>query len=592
MLGPLASIAGYVAPAIAAHQQEALRLTAALAVPEAPQLLRSLGMSALTAEDFPATLRIGAQLQAAGERLGEEVLVVEGAYLLGMAAFWRTDFAAARTHLETAVARYRPADGRSTSSATARTRRWRASAGWATRCGSSASPTRRGRRATPPWPGPTDRAAVQHRHRAAVRPDAGPRHGRRARPARARRAAGGVGPKPPPIQLSADALVGYLAVLDGGHGRARRDRRGHPRGGSGARPPARPRSWPASGSPQPSRPGTRPGGGGGRVARDGGAAAVWAPEARRIPAAFPNGPTLRNAPGTPHGAGWRHANTLVVGATGTVGHHLVPQLVHHGLPGTGARPQPSRRPARRPTGRGRQPRRPRLAASRRLDGVDAVYLACGNRPAQAASESHRDRRRGRHGHATHRQTHHQRAAIGSPAAFADAPATSRRACPPGGVDHVLLEPHLHDDQPPGCRRRGPARRSDLFLPGAGAKVAMIDPRDVADVAAVALTETVGRELRPDRPGRGHVRRRRRRARARSRAGGSDSCPSPTTPPWASWSPRAPLEWYATNVVAVFGLLRQGVQAQTRDTVHTVLGREPRSLSAFVRDHAAVFADSR
>ena len=79
-------------------------------MPEAPPLLRSLGMSALTAEDFPATLRIGAQLQAAGERLGEEVLVVEGAYLLGMAAFWQTDFAAARINLETAVARYRPAD--------------------------------------------------------------------------------------------------------------------------------------------------------------------------------------------------------------------------------------------------------------------------------------------------------------------------------------------------------------------------------------------------------------------------------------------------------------------------------------------------
>ena len=34
----------------------------------------------------------------------------------------------------------------------------------------------------------------------------------------------------------------------------------------------------------------------------------------------------------------------------------------------------------------------------------------------------------------------------------------------------------------------------IFLPGAGAKIAMIDPRDVADVAAVALTETVAREL--------------------------------------------------------------------------------------------------
>jgi hypothetical protein len=67
-------------------------------------------MSALTAEDFPATMRIGGQLQAAGERLADDVLVVEGAFLLGVASFWRADFAAARTHLETAVARYRPAD--------------------------------------------------------------------------------------------------------------------------------------------------------------------------------------------------------------------------------------------------------------------------------------------------------------------------------------------------------------------------------------------------------------------------------------------------------------------------------------------------
>ena len=130
VLGPLASIAGYVAPMIAAHQQEALRPTTALAVPEAPQLLRSLGMSALTAEDFPATLRIGAQLRAAGERLGEEVLVVEGAYLLGMAAFWQTDFAAAASTWRRPSPGTGPPTCRPTSSATARTRRSPASAGW------------------------------------------------------------------------------------------------------------------------------------------------------------------------------------------------------------------------------------------------------------------------------------------------------------------------------------------------------------------------------------------------------------------------------------------------------------------------------
>ena len=110
VLGPLASVVGYVSPAIEVHQREATRLTRALAVPPAPPLLRSLGMSSLTGEDFATTMRIGQQLKAAGERSADDVLVVEGAYLLGMSAFWQTDFAAARTHLETAVDRYRAAD--------------------------------------------------------------------------------------------------------------------------------------------------------------------------------------------------------------------------------------------------------------------------------------------------------------------------------------------------------------------------------------------------------------------------------------------------------------------------------------------------
>ena len=52
------------------------------------------------------------------------------------------------------------------------------------------------------------------------------------------------------------------------------------------------------------------------------------------------------------------------------------------------------------------------------------------------------------------------------------------------------------------------------------------------------------------------------------------------------------EWFATNLVTQFGLLRQGSQAQARDTVHAVLGREPRSVGTFLRDHAAVFEESR
>jgi len=52
------------------------------------------------------------------------------------------------------------------------------------------------------------------------------------------------------------------------------------------------------------------------------------------------------------------------------------------------------------------------------------------------------------------------------------------------------------------------------------------------------------------------------------------------------------EWFATNLVRQFGLLRDGVQAHANDTVHAVLGRQPRSVAAFVRDYAGVFTGSR
>ena len=306
VLGPLASIAGYVAPMIAAHQQEALRLTTALAVPEAPQLLRSLGMSALTAEDFPATLRIGAQLRAAGERLGEEVLVVEGAYLLGMAAFWQTDFAAARINLETAVTRYRPADlqthlvryGQDPKVAClARlgntlwflgepdaAQRARADAlAWAERI---AQPLSTG-------------IALLFGSVLALDMDDEP--GLRELVARLV-TIGAEAAADPAVGRRVGRLPG--GVRRRGHGRARRDRRGHPRGGS---PEPGPRHARDPG-PHPARRSRRGRGpatitrGGERAAHDG-----WCrsrvggggPSRRRR---VPPGRPLRNAPGTPPGA--------------------------------------------------------------------------------------------------------------------------------------------------------------------------------------------------------------------------------------------------------------------------------------------------
>ena len=49
------------------------------------------------------------------------------------------------------------------------------------------------------------------------------------------------------------------------------------------------------------------------------------------------------------------------------------------------------------------------------------------------------------------------------------------------------------------------------------------------------------------------------------------------------------EWFATNVVRQFDLLRQGSQAEAKDVVRVLTGREPRPVAEFLHDHAAALA---
>ena len=49
------------------------------------------------------------------------------------------------------------------------------------------------------------------------------------------------------------------------------------------------------------------------------------------------------------------------------------------------------------------------------------------------------------------------------------------------------------------------------------------------------------------------------------------------------------EFVATQIVAVFGVLRGGGQERTTGTVQSITGREPRSFAEFAREHARLFA---
>lgn len=130
----------------------------------------------------------------------------------------------------------------------------------------------------------------------------------------------------------------------------------------------------------------------------------------------------------------------------------------------------------------------------------------------------------------------------------------------------------------------------IYTAAEDGKVGMVDARDIAAVAAVALTEdghegktyvitgpealsfdaaaatfssALGKEIR-------HVR----------------------VPPEAvkqAMLDRGPPVWYAEAVAALQGVFAAGYAATTTDTVTEVTGREPRTLAKFAAEHAAVFA---
>lgn len=110
LLAPLVPVHGYRSPPLGAAQQRARELTRLLGVEPSPPLLRSLALEALTQADFPEAVRCGNLLRAIGERRRDDVLVVEGAYVLGIASFWQADLHMARRHFEMAVERYQPQD--------------------------------------------------------------------------------------------------------------------------------------------------------------------------------------------------------------------------------------------------------------------------------------------------------------------------------------------------------------------------------------------------------------------------------------------------------------------------------------------------
>ncbi|HEX2126349.1 MAG TPA: BTAD domain-containing putative transcriptional regulator [Thermoleophilaceae bacterium] len=105
---PLLAVEGYLSGRVAEVHERARDLAGSLAVELEAPLIRSLALASLARGEFEAGREFGDQLRARGEREGDDVLRVEGGYVLGIAAYWRGELAVARSHFRDAIERCRP----------------------------------------------------------------------------------------------------------------------------------------------------------------------------------------------------------------------------------------------------------------------------------------------------------------------------------------------------------------------------------------------------------------------------------------------------------------------------------------------------
>ena len=285
---------------------------------------------------------------------------------------------------------------------------------------------------------------------------------------------------------------------------------------------------------------------------------------------------------------------LVTGATGAIGRRLVHTLADGGHRPTVLLRSPGRGCAlgtdldRVTTAVGDYAEPASLRAA--LDGVDRVFLVCPNGPEQVRHECavlDAAREAGVSGVvkvSAHGASHE------SPVAFWRWHAEIEDHLERSGVPGVALRPTFSMANVLG-HAEGVRRGGVLFAPAVQAPIAMVDPQDVADVAASFLTApTMPPGLsRLDVSGPVGVTFGEL-AQVLSRLSGQPVRYQPGTDDEA----RVYMEQHGTppfvieQILAVFAALRAGNQARPVDAVRAILDREAGPLAEFLSDHADVF----
>lgn len=285
---------------------------------------------------------------------------------------------------------------------------------------------------------------------------------------------------------------------------------------------------------------------------------------------------------------------LISGATGTIGRRLVRTLTTQGHRPTVLLRDPARAAALGPDRARVTPvigdYADRTGLEAALRGVDRVFLVSPNSPDQVDHECALVDAAVRTGVSRIVKISAHGADPDSPVAFWRWHAAIEDHLRRSGVPSVALRPMFSMANILG-HAEGVRRQNVVFAPAVDTPLAMVDPHDVADVAASLLTaHTMPSGVdHLDLSGPEGVTFARLAEVISELTGRTVTYRAGTDQEAVSYMDQNGTPPFVTQqILAIFAALRAGAQARPVDTVADILGRQPRTLTAFLRDHSDAF----